>query len=126
MHHDEASTNYPWLPHNVNPADYPIPDRYRDMVHQPLCDIQERYDRYMEGCFDYWERQSSKGSLCYDYDADRIDLISNQPRTVRNYTAIGFKLTRAPQPAFDLLLDFWNRNKHDQKLEQTYEGNPFT
>jgi hypothetical protein len=126
MHHDEASSNYPWLPHNVNPTYYPIPDRYRDMVLQPLGNVQERYHRYMEGCFNYWEKQSGKGGLCYDYDADRIDMVSKQPHSVRNYTAIGYKLTRAPQPAFDLLLDFWNRNKQNQKLEQTYEGNPFT
>jgi hypothetical protein len=110
----------------VNPTYYPIPDRYRDMVLQPLGNVQERYHRYMEGCFNYWEKQSGKGGLCYDYDADRIDMVSKQPHSVRNYTAIGYKLTRAPQPAFDLLLDFWNRNKQNQKLEQTYEGNPFT
>lgn len=126
MHHFEASSNYPWLPHNVNHTDYPIPDRLTDMVLQPLGDVQARYHRYMEGCYSFWERQSGKGSLCYDYDADRIDLMLKQPQSVRNYTAVGYKLTRAPQQAFDLLLDFWRRNKQKQKPEQTYEGNPFT
>ncbi len=44
MQHDRVSTNYPWLPHNVDPENNPIPDEYIGMPLQPLGDRQKAFE----------------------------------------------------------------------------------
>ena len=38
MHHASVSTNYPWLPHNMDPVNNPIPEQYRGMPLKTLGD----------------------------------------------------------------------------------------
>jgi len=59
MHHPRVSTNYPWLPHNAIP-DAPTPDRYKDMPIQPLGDVQSRYEKFMDGCYEHFEKLRGK------------------------------------------------------------------
>ncbi len=44
MQHDRVSTNYPWLPHNVDPENNPIPVEYIGMPLQPLGDRQKAFE----------------------------------------------------------------------------------
>ncbi len=44
MQHERASTNFPWLPHNVDPENNPIPDEYIGMPLQPLGDRQKAFE----------------------------------------------------------------------------------
>jgi prolyl 4-hydroxylase len=127
MHYDSVSNNYAWLPHNQDPENYPTPDRYKDMVVQPLGDIQSRFEKYMQGCYDYYEKKGKgKGQACYNTERDRIGMTLRQPRSMRNYTSTGFKKIRAPDHVFKLLKEFWDKNKHNRKLERWSTGNIYT
>jgi len=44
MHHSRVSTNYPWLPHNVDPENNPVPEEYIGMPLQPLGNRQQVFD----------------------------------------------------------------------------------
>jgi len=44
MHHKWVSTNYPWLPHNLDPGNNPVPEKYLKMPLQPLGDRQKVYE----------------------------------------------------------------------------------
>lgn len=125
MHHHSVSTNYPWLPHNQDP-NILTPDRYKDMVIQPLGDVQARYEKFMKGCFAYYETTRGKGDRCYDTEDDRIAMTYRQPASMRNYTKEGFKKIRAPDHVFQLLKDFWEANKDKRKKERWTVGNIYT
>jgi hypothetical protein len=46
-----------------------------------------------------------------------------QPKTQHNYTEIGFKHRKVPQPAWDIITKFYNENKNGAKPEKWYRGN---
>ncbi len=89
------STNYPWLPHNTNPADDPndntpnqIPDKYKSMPIQYLGNRMQVYEEYMDGCRKYWEDKLGEGSggeknagvlACDDFEQQRIHQNRDQP-----------------------------------------------
>lgn len=123
MHHRNISTNYPWLPHNVNPDKYPVPDEYKDMKIQPLGNVTERYFHYMNGCV---TKFGKKGARCWENEYDRIDMSLRQPQSMKNYTKMGFTKIRAPAHVFQLLKEFWDANKENQKPENWYAGNVYT
>ena len=112
MHHSRVSTNYPWLPHNVDPS-IPTPDEYKDMPLQPLGDVQSRYEKYIQGCVDYYTQQysSRKGERCLEGEQQRISMTLTQPASVYNYTKLGYTKIRAPEHVYNLLKAFWDRNK---------------
>lgn len=43
MHYNKVSTNYAWLPHNVN-SSIPTPEEYKGMAVQPLGNKQAFYE----------------------------------------------------------------------------------
>lgn len=110
IHHARVSTNYPWLPHNLDPT-LPVPDEYQGMPVQPLGNVWDRYQRYMDGCYTYWEEKVGQGMECNR--TEHVRLVGNlkQPLSVRNYTAQGYKKIRAPDQVFRLLQEFWQNNK---------------
>lgn len=123
-----VSTNYPWLPHNVDPKNNPIPKEYENMPIQPLGDKQGFYEDYMQGCRDYWREDGDdeeEESVCDDHEASRIERNVDQPPGMVNYTDIGYKKIKCPPSVFKLLADFWEANKHDQEDEYWSEGNVF-
>lgn len=129
MHHIPVTTNYPWLPHNQDPDKYPAPDRYKDMVRQPLGDIKSRYDEYMQGCVDYYNKKKggNTGNVsCWDTETGRIAMTLRQPQSMRNYTDTGFRKIRAPSHVFKLLKEFWEKNKMNRKPERWSVGNIYT
>jgi hypothetical protein len=129
MHHIPVTTNYPWLPHNVDPEKYPTPDRYKSMVQQPLGNVKARYDQYMQACADFYN--SKKGGTvgtdqCRENEDDRISMTLRQPQSMRNYTDLGYRKIRAPEHVFQLLKDFWEKNKENRTPEKWSIGNIYT
>jgi prolyl 4-hydroxylase len=127
MHHDHVSTNYPWLPHNVDPS-IPTPDEYKDMPIQPLGEgAQQRYEEFMQGCVDFYNAQDKpKGDRCIQNERERIAMTLRQPQSVYNYTEMGFTKIRAPDHVFSLLKEFWDKNHGKEKPEQWIPGNIYT
>ena len=114
MHHESTSTNFAWLPHNVDPS-IETPEEYKDMPIQPLGDMQAKYLKYMNGCVDYYKK---KGERCWWNERDRIEMSLRQPQSMRNYTELGFTKIRAPDHVFQLIKDFWEANKHQERPER--------
>mmetsp|Transcript_7159 Transcript_7159/g.8293 ORF Transcript_7159/g.8293 Transcript_7159/m.8293 type:complete len:475 (+) Transcript_7159:72-1496(+) len=122
MQYDPVSTNYPWLPHNMDPS-MPVPEEYEDMVLQPLGDKKTSYDNYLKGCQDHFGK---KGARCVQNELDRIAMTLRQPQSMQNYTRVGYKKIKAPKEAWDLIKKFWDENKGNPKAENWGVGNTYT
>lgn len=120
----KVSTNYPWLQHNVDPENNPMPEQYKDMPIQPLGDRQSFYNEYIQGCRDYW-KEDGKDHLCDEYEIQRLEHNTDQIPSMVNYTDVGYKKIRAPEHVFELLLQFWEKNKHKEVDEEWFPGNIF-
>lgn len=113
MHHASVSTNYPWLPHNMD-SSIETPEEYKDMPIQPLGDKQSFYENYVEGCVNQFEDKSRR---CLNNERERVEMTLRQPQSMRNYTEQGFLKIRAPEPLMELLYKFWHANNETQKSE---------
>ena len=89
----------------------------------PLGDRQSEYDRYMTGCSQAFGRAASR---CRSTEDDRIEMTLRQPRSMQNYTAMGFHKIKAPKELFDIIHEFWMNNKHKAKPEQWGVANTYT
>jgi prolyl 4-hydroxylase len=123
MHHAKVSTNYAWLPHNVNPA-LPTPPAYKGMLINPLGDRQSIYDAFMESCRNAFPGR--KGDRCFSTEADRVEMTLRQPQSMQNYTKLGFAKIKAPKELFSLIQSFWELNKDKGKPEVWGAGNTYT
>ena len=85
-----------------------------DVSKNPLGNKQQDFDDYMAGCVDYYD---TKGSRCWANEADRIKMSLRQPAGMYNYTEMGFTKIKAPKEVFDLLKEFWAKNKDREKAE---------
>jgi prolyl 4-hydroxylase len=126
MHHRSVSTNYPWLPHNIDPENHPTPPEYVDMKIQPLGDINERYEHYMNGCVNAYGGLEGRGARCIENETDRWKMSLRQPQSMKNYTKMGYTKIRAPDRVYELLKEFWDKNKQFQKPEKWYPANIYT
>jgi hypothetical protein len=84
MAHASVSTNFPWLPHNMDPS-IEIPEEYKGMVIQPLGDRQSFYENLIKGCEDSYD---GKGARCIENEKDRIAMTLRQPQSMKVYTFI--------------------------------------
>ncbi len=75
IHNAKVSTNYPWLPHNVDPANNPTPKEYENMPIQYLGNVQQRYDDFMQGCRDHYNKRPR---ACDQTEKDRISMSLRQ------------------------------------------------
>jgi prolyl 4-hydroxylase len=123
MHHSTVSTNYAWLPHNIDPIHNPVPAKYKDMVVQPLGDRQAAYKAFLDDCI---RANGKQGMRCKDTENDRIETIMRQPIGMENYTEIGFKKIKAPTELYKLIKDFWMANKDKGSEEVWSAGNTYT
>jgi len=119
MHKAGVSTNYPHLPHNMYTAT-PTPPEYEDMPVQLLGDRQKVYDHYLEGCRTRYSKISCDAS-----EMQRVEMNVRQPQSMVNFTKIGFKKIRAPKALFELLTDFWQKNKDKKEAEAWHHGNSY-
>lgn len=120
----KVSINYAWLPHNADPENNPTPEEYQDMPIQPLGDRRAFYEEYIQGCRDYW-KEDGEGHLCDEYEIQRLDHNTDQIPSMVNYTDVGYKKIRAPEHVFELLLQFWEKNKDKEEDEEWMPGNIF-
>lgn len=120
---DLPSDNYPWLDHNVDPENYPLPKRYQGMPIQVLGDKRTPYEELLEGCRQHY---GLRKMACDSTEKDRIAMNKRQPMSVQNYTEIGFKKIKAPKGVFDLIKEFWEKNKDKQTPEKWNSGNTYT
>ena len=84
-HSRHVSTNYPWLPHNVDPENNPTPEEYEDMPIQPLGNKKAFYDHFMEGCREHY---GERGHLCDATENDRVAMSLRQPQSMRVRTKL--------------------------------------
>ena len=120
--HKRISTNYPWLPHNVDPSNNPTPKQYEDMPIQPLGNRQEAYNKHLSGCREFYGKDARQ---CDVYEYDRMLMNIRQPQSMQNYTDVGFLKTRAPQEIIDLMTKFWDQNNLNQEQENWPVGNSY-
>jgi hypothetical protein len=65
IHNTQVSTNYPWLPHNVDPVHNPTPTKYKNMPLQVLGDRDQFYKDFMKGCNLKYPKVSNKHVFKY-------------------------------------------------------------
>eukprot|EP00591_Stephanopyxis_turris_P013528 CAMPEP_0195511534 /NCGR_PEP_ID=MMETSP0794_2-20130614/3819_1 /TAXON_ID=515487 /ORGANISM="Stephanopyxis turris, Strain CCMP 815" /LENGTH=456 /DNA_ID=CAMNT_0040639151 /DNA_START=95 /DNA_END=1462 /DNA_ORIENTATION=- len=123
IHHATVSTNYAELPHNVDPANHGTPAKFVDMPIQPLGDRQTIYDGLIKGCH---EQYKGRERLCDSTERDRIAMNMRQPRSMQNYTELGFKKIKAPDEVFNVIKKFWDENKDRGQPENWNAGNTYT
>ena len=76
MTRPSVTTNYAWLPHNVD-SSIPTPFEYHDMPIQPLGHRQQFYEEWIQQCVKYY---GTKGSMCLDHEMFRLDHSTVQPK----------------------------------------------
>lgn len=123
MMHSTVSTNYDWLPHNIDPKSNPTPEQFKNIPLQPLGDKQSNYDEFLQGCRDYNGR---KWKRCDNSEKERIEMNLVQPSGMQNYTELGFKKIKCPESVWKLLKSFWDTNKENIEEEDWSVGNTFT
>lgn len=119
----KVSNNYPWLPHNVDPANNPTPPEYEGMPIQYLGNKEEFYDDFLQGCRDYYKKYSH---ACDSTEYDRVEMSLRQPQSMQNYTDIGFKKIKTPPAVWKLISKFWEKNKDNKMPENWNKGNTYT
>ncbi|KAL7553955.1 hypothetical protein ACHAWF_017322 [Thalassiosira exigua] len=115
------STNYPWLPHNIDPAT-PTPRAMQGMPLQPLGNRQDIYNKHLTSCRTFY---SKKGGNCDMYEYDRMLMNQRQPQSMQNYTEIGFLKTRAPEDVTELATKFYDQNRLNAERENWPTGNTY-
>lgn len=118
-----VSDNYPWLPHNVDPENNPVPDRYKGMPLQILGDKKSPYDELLQGCKSHYR---FRGGACQATEVDRVEMNKRQPPSMQNYTDLGFKKIKAPPEIFAVIKEFWDKNHDKQTPENWNPGNTYT
>jgi prolyl 4-hydroxylase len=86
-------------------------------------DKQELYERYIQQCDLAAQEENRREGLpldphfCTFNDKYRIQMNREQPASVYNYTKLGYQKIRAPPRLFQLIQDFYQRNKHRASIE---------
>ena len=110
IHSFSVSTNYPWLPHNVNHTS--VSEEYLNSPIQPLGDRQTMYNDFMKGCFDKYSTVD-----CMECEKGRIASNLERTKNMVNFTELGFKKVKAPREVFQHIQEFYNNNFHLKELE---------
>ena len=121
MHYPEVSRNYPWLPHNQDPS-IPVPPELDGRVIQPLGDRQSFYENNIRGCVEFYGGVDGPGDRCLINEGARVEMSLRQPKSMVNYTELGYTKIRAPKEVMDLLTEFWNTNKDKATNEKWARG----
>lgn len=123
IHQSVVSTNYDWLPHNMDPDNAKVPSKYENMPVQPLGDKRSFYDEVIKGCQEFY---SDASHMCKSTEKDRVNMNLRQPKSMQNYTDIGFKKIRAPAELMNLLTSFYEINRKLASEEKWFKGNTYT
>jgi len=79
IQHEFVSTNYAWLPHNLD-SSLPVPSEYKDMPVQPLGDRQAFYKDFIDGCV---QNFGKKGNRCIQTESERVEMALRQPQSMQ-------------------------------------------
>lgn len=83
---------------------------------------RKEYESFMDAC------RSSAGKRAYELcdrdESHRMHMNMYQPRSVRNYTQVGFKKIRAPDAVYRLVKEFWDNNK-DSAIAEWSHSTPY-
>lgn len=128
IHHGLISNNYAWLPHNIDPNNNPTPPEYVNLPIQYLGDKRAFYDNMIAGCEEHYGASHSSFSVCKQTEVDRVEMSFRQPKSMQNYTEIGFKKIKAPAEVWERVKKFWEENKDRKnwKPENWPKGNTYT
>ena len=128
IHHGLISNNYAWLPHNIDPMNNPTPPEYINMPIQYLGDKRAFYDNMIAGCEEHYGASHSSYSVCKQTETDRVEMSFRQPKSMQNYTELGFKKIKAPAEVWERVKKFWEENKDRKnwKPENWPKGNTYT
>lgn len=121
--HYRVSTNYPNLPHNIDPEHYETPREYDNMPLQPLGDRQSMYVSHLDSCRKFYSPDDSEWCDIFEYD--RMTMNRRQPQSMMNLTESGWKLLKAPTRLKELIQDFWEKNSDKGKPENWGRGNTY-
>ena len=91
----------------------------------PLGDKQAFYDEFVQGCRDHYGG-GRKGKACDSTEKDRIQMSLRQPKSMQNYTDMGFKKIKAPAAVFKIVKEFWESNRDSAAPENWSVGNTYT
>ena len=82
--------------------------------------FSKRYETSLAGCYKAYSK-----AACDSTENQRMTMNLAQPRMQHNYTELGFKKTRLPDDIFREILQFYDDNKKNEKLEHWPPGNTF-
>jgi hypothetical protein len=116
-----VSTNYPWLPHNLDPS-LRVPLEFQDKPLQVLGNRMDMYVQHLKACRRAYPQNPQE---CDNYEYTRITMNRRQPQSMRNYTETGFLKIRAPDRVVELIQAFWEKNKDKRKEENWGVGNSY-
>lgn len=109
-------------PQTSDPADYGVDVSFP--IHRYMKGssyFKTQYEKMMSGCYAKYSKRQ-----CDSNEMARMEMNLQQPKSQHNYTEMGFKKLRVPAAAWEPLIDFYNRNKHKEKLESWPPGNTYT
>jgi prolyl 4-hydroxylase len=111
---------------NVNPSYYKAYDDASWAVMDNKLSNQDRqnvYDRFMNGCREMAGPDKAKRT-CDDENNHRMQMNMYQPRSMNNFTSIGFKKVTAPSDVMKVLTNFWETN-HDKATIEFGRASPY-
>lgn len=79
IQHNKVSTNYAWLPHNLDITEE-LPKEFEGEDVQHLGNRQTFYNDFLKGCVDHF---GNKGNRCTTTEKDRIEMALRQPQSMQ-------------------------------------------
>ena len=76
-------------------------------------DKQELYDSHIQRCREAAGEKDSADAHCYVDEYHRMQMNMFQPRSMYNYTELGFTKLRAPKELYGKLKTFWELNRDE-------------
>lgn len=87
-----------------------------------LPDRKRIYRDFLAGCRRHYGRH---GERCDWNEDERMEMNLNQPKDMHNYTSAGFAKVSAPPEVTELLKEYWEEHKSNQKKEKWPKGNTY-
>jgi prolyl 4-hydroxylase len=107
-------------------VDVSWPMHHREINPNPSMfgDRQADYDTFMKDCDNFYPDR--RPSPCLATEEDRVRMNLNQPKSMQNYTEMGFKKIKCPPGVFKLIKQFWDQNRNNRHTEVWFTGNTYT
>jgi len=75
------------------------------------------YNNYIEGCTKAATEQYNTPHFCADDEITRLDMNTYQPKSVYNYTKMGYQKIKTPPELFKMIRDFYDANRGKDEIE---------